>query len=298
MQFLKDFDTIIQYLAAAEPRARVAVACPHDEHTCEAIAMALDASIARFILVGDPAKIPFEASAQVEIIAEPDPDAAAARAVALARAGEADVVMKGLINTDNMLRAVLNKEHGILPAGHVLTHITAADIPGHDGLLFFSDAAVIPFPTQPQLEAMTGYLADVIRKTGIAEPRIALIHCTEKSSPKFPVTEAYAAVKAAAAEGAFGEVIVDGPMDLKTAVDPESGIIKGINSPIEGKANALIFPDIEAGNVFYKTLTWLTHCDNAGMLAGAAVPVVLPSRADTSRSKLCSLALAACSALL
>lgn len=298
MQLLKDFDTIIRHLAAAESRARIAVACPYDEHTCEAVAMALEASIARFILVGDPARIPFEASDTVEIIAEADTDAAAARAVALARDGHADVVMKGLINTDNMLRAVLNKERGILPQGHVLTHITAAAIPGRDGLLFFSDAAVIPFPNQAQLEAMTGYLASLCRKTGVAEPRIALIHCTEKSSPKFPVTESYAAVKTAAAAGAFGRAIVDGPMDLKTAVDPESGHIKGIDSPVGGNADALIFPDIEAGNVFYKTITWLTHCDNAGMLAGAAVPVVLPSRADTSRSKLCSLALAACSAML
>lgn len=297
MQLLKDFDTIIRHLAAAEPRARVAVACPHDDHTCEAVAMALEASIARFILVGDPARIPFAPSEQVRIVAEPDADAAAARAVTLAREGRADVVMKGLINTDNMLRAVLNKERGILPPGRVLTHITATAIPGRDGLLYFSDAAVIPYPTEAQLEAMTGYLAGLCRKTGIAEPRIALIHCTEKSSPKFPVTESYAAVRAAAAAGAFGPAIVDGPMDLKTAVDPESGRIKGIDSPIEGRADALVFPDIEAGNAFYKTVTWLTHCDNAGMLAGAAVPVVLPSRADTSRSKLCSLALAACSAL-
>ena len=292
MQFYKDFGNVTASLNGRVTRPRVAVVWPHDEHTCEAIATALDTLNVSFVLLGDPTKMDFSAGEKVKIIATPDADAAAAKAVAMAREGSADVIMKGLINTDNLLRAILNKENGILPAGHILTHITATEIPGRERLLLFSDAAVIPYPNEAQHEAITAYLVNICHRIGIEEPRIALIHCTEKISPKFPVTESYTAIKERAAAGVFGRAIVDGPMDLKTAVDPESGRLKGINSPIDGNADALVFPDIEAGNVFYKTISWLTHSNNGGMLAGAAVPVVLPSRSDSSRSKLCSLALA------
>lgn len=212
--------------------------------------------------------------------------------MALVRAGEADVLMKGLLNTDNLLRAVLDKENGLLPRGRVLSHITASQIPGHDRLLFFSDAAVIPFPTPEQRAAQVGYMAEVVRAFGIECPRIALIHCSEKSSPKFPVTADYAALKEQAAAEAFGCATIDGPMDVKTACDPHSGAVKGIVSPINGQADAMLMPDIESGNVFYKTLTCFAGATNAGMLVGTSAPVVLPSRSDSTRSKLYSLAMA------
>ncbi|MDE6287515.1 MAG: phosphate butyryltransferase [Muribaculaceae bacterium] len=296
MQLLTNFDAVIDKLAARHTPARVAVVCPHDSHTSEAVTEAARRGIARFILIGDPSREHFPSIAGAETIVEPDADRAAALAVAMAREGKTDVIMKGLINTDNLLRAVLNRETGILCPGAVLTHITAAEIPGHDKLLFFSDAAVIPFPDSKQLEAMTRGLIDLCRRMGIEQPRVALIHCSEKSSPKFPVTESYSELKRRCTEGAFGNAIVDGPMDLKTAVDAESAVIKGIDSPVAGKADALVFPDIEAGNVFYKTIVWLGHGTNAGIISGAKVPVVLPSRSDSTHSKLCSLALAATAA--
>lgn len=296
MQLLTNFDAVIDKLAARPTPARVAVVCPHDAHTSEAVTEAARRGIARFILIGDPSRENFPKINGAETIVEPDADRAAALAVAMAREGKTDVIMKGLINTDNLLRAVLNRETGILCPGAVLTHITAAEIPGHDKLLFFSDAAVIPFPDGKQLEAMTRGLTDLCRRMGIETPRVALIHCSEKTSPKFPVTESYTELKQLCAEGTFGNAIVDGPMDLKTAVDAESAVIKGINSPVAGKADALVFPDIEAGNVFYKTIVWLGHGTNAGIISGAKVPVVLPSRSDSTHSKLCSLALAATAA--
>ncbi|MDE6300925.1 MAG: phosphate butyryltransferase [Muribaculaceae bacterium] len=298
MQFIRNFTSLFSHLAApGRHRARVAVACPHDESTLEAVDRALALGIADFVLVGNPEVIaarPFMTAYRdrVELVPELDTDTAAARAVALVREGRADVLMKGLLNTDNLLRAILNKEHGILSPGSVLTHVTATQIPGVDRLIMFSDAAVIPFPTAEQRVAMVAAVAKVCRGLGISSPRIALIHCSEKTSPKFPVTADYAMLREMCAAGAFGSAVVDGPMDVKTACDPHSGAVKGIDSPIAGMADGLIFPDIEAGNVFYKTVTCFSHALNAGMLVGASSPVVLPSRSDDTESKLTSLALA------
>lgn len=297
MQFLKSFADVMSYLAESTIRPIVAVACPDDIHTLEAVEGALENGIADFIFVGkagNPAaeELAAKYSGRVRRVEVADADEAAAAAVGLVREGKAGVLMKGLLNTDNLLRAVLNKQDGILTPGAVLSHITGAEIESMGRLIFFSDAAVIPNPTAEQLTAITGYLAKVTHAFGNPNPRIALIHCNEKTSPKFPVTLAYAEIKRQAAEGHFGNVVADGPMDLKTAFDSHSGQVKGIDSPVEGKADALVFPDIEAANVFYKTISFFADSTNAGMLMGAKAPVVLPSRSDSSRAKLCSLAMA------
>ena len=200
--------------------------------------------------------------------------------------------MMPFINTDNLLRAVLNKEHGLLPKGNVLSHITVAQIPTYNKLLFFSDAAVIPRPTLQQFEAMLMYDLEVCRRMGIEAPRVALIHCTEKVNEKFPHTLDYVELKARAAAGAYGEMYLDGPMDVKTACDPHSGEVKGINSAVGGHADLLVFPNVESGNTFYKTLSLFGDANMAGMLQGTSAPVVVPSRADSGNSKYYSLALA------
>lgn len=298
MQVLSNFDSVMSYLAVpGQCRSKVAVACPYDSHTIEAVEAALEKCLADFILVGrrhndEAARLAEAYPGRVERIDAEDSDEAARQAVALVKAGQADVLMKGLLNTDNLLRAVLNKENGILEPGHVLTHITGAEIPGMKRLIFFSDAAVIPSPTLEQHSEIVKYMADVCRAFGIEKPRIALIHCNEKTNPKFPVTTTYTEIKERAAHGDYGNVIVDGPMDVKTALDSHSGAVKGIVSPIDGRADGLVFPDIQAGNVFYKTISFFAHSLNAGMLMGAKAPVVLPSRSDSSQSKLCSLAMA------
>lgn len=303
MQILSNFQAVFEALAApGMPRTKIAVACPHDSHTLEAVGEALELSIADAILVGDSSNEALAALARrfpdrTQIVHCTDPDEAARTAVSLVREGRAGVLMKGLLNTDNLLRAVLSKTDGILAPSSILTHVTAAQIASLPRLLFFSDPAVIPFPTPQQHEAIVGYLADVCRAFGISQPRIALIHCNEKTSPKFPVTLAYADICRMAAEGKFGSVIVDGPMDVKTALDSHSAQVKGIVTPIDGRADALVFPDIEAGNVFYKSISFFADSLNAGMLMGAMAPVVLPSRSDSSRSKLCSIAMACLYAL-
>lgn len=299
MNPIVNFKALPERLRSLGKRVTVAVASPADSHTEEVIERSIKEDFAQFILVAVDAK---QAIAQrlagdypdhVRIIIATDDDDAARLAVKEVREARADVLMKGSLNTDNLLRAVLNKEHGILVKGSVLTHIAVAEVPGMNRLMFFSDTAVIPFPTTEQLDAVTKYLSDTWRSiTGQECPRIALTHCTEKTSEKFPITISYQEVKKYAAEGRYGNVCIDGPMDVKTACDTESGAIKGIASPVVGNADILLFPDIEAGNTFYKTLTYFAHATVTGMLAGTTAPVVVTSRADSADSKFYSLAVA------
>lgn len=298
MKTIHNFDDIVSRLRSVNSRKRVAMVCPADSHTEYVVGRALKEDIADFLLVcGGGCKPEFRKFSslypgRVEIFEAEDPDDAARKAVALVRGGQADVLMKGTINTDNLLRAILNKEHGILEPGSVLSHVTVAQVPGYSKLLVFSDAAVIPRPTSEQYDAIVRYSLGVSRKLGVDSPKVALIHCTEKVNEKFPHTISYEELKKTAQDGGFGDACLGGPMDVKTACDADSGAIKGITSPVVGNADVLIFPNIESGNVFYKTLTLFASAEMAGMLCGTTAPVVVASRADSCESKFYSLALA------
>ena len=298
MELIRTLTQLVNTLRSRGIRRRVAVVCPNDPHTEYVIIRSLREEIAEFLLVTDSAHMEIAnhlhaASPDfVKVFEAPGPDEAAALAVELVRRGEADILMKGLINTDNLLRAVLKKETGLLPPGGVLSHVAVAQIPLYHKLLFFSDAAVIPRPTFEQYRAMIRCDADLCRKLGHDEPRIALIHCSEKVNEKFPHTLSYVQLKEAASQGAFGEVFIDGPMDAKTACDAHSGQIKGLASPVVGNADIMIFPNIESANTFYKTLSLFGDANMAGMLTGTMAPVVVPSRCDSGNSKFYSLVLA------
>ena len=298
MEPIQDFSQLISRLRSLKTRVRVAVVCPNDAHTEYVITRSLREGFADFLLVADtPHLLNSEYIRQqypehVRVYEAIDPDKAAQEAVALVHEGHADVLMKGIINTDNLLRAVLNKERGLLPRGNVLSHIAVAQIPTYNKLLFFSDAAVIPRPTLEQFEAMLRYDLAVCRRMGISAPRVALVHCTEKVNEKFPHTLDYVTLKERAAVGDYGDVYLDGPMDVKTACDAHSGEVKGISSPVVGHADVLLFPNIESGNTFYKTVSLFGDANMAGMLMGTVAPVVVPSRADSGNSKYYSLALA------
>lgn len=297
MKQIKNFDSLTAHLKELKLAKRVVAVWPSDKNTEEAIIRVLQEGWADFILVGPPDILDTFSSLKhyadhVSVVGVADCDEAAREAVKMVRDGDADVVMKGLVNTDNLLHAVLNKETGLLPKGKVLTHMTVMQGGNYGKFLFFSDAAVIPSPTFDQLVAMVSYAVESCRAFGVERPRVALIHYSEKINPKFPVTTEYAEIKRLAAAGEFGDAVIDGPMDIKTACDAESAQIKGIASLIEGQADALIFPDLEAANVFYKTMTLFCKADNAGVLRGPIAPVVLPSRSDSAISKYYSLAVA------
>ena len=274
MNTIHNFEELRERLLQGEP-CRVAAIEATDSHSSEAVETAVN-----------------EGWAIVTNITTGDPQRSADEAVRMVRDGEADVIMKGIINTDVLLRAVLNKEHGLLPKGNVLTHLSAIYLPMLGRIILMGDPAVIPYPTLEQREAMIRYTVKLAAAYGIEEPRIALIHCTEKVSEKFPLTLDYVQLIEKSKRGEFGKAIVDGPTDLKCAICKESADIKGIVSPLEGKADMLMMPDIEAGNVFYKTLTAFTDAQLAVGLMGASCPISLTSRSDSMQTKLNSLAMA------
>lgn len=298
MEPVRTLSQMVSRLRLSNKRRRVAVVCPNDPHTEYVIIRSLREEIAEYLLVTDEEHVDISNSLYsaspdfVRVYTAPTPDDAAAMAVELVRSGEADVLMKGLINTDNLLRAVLHKEKGLLPSGGVLSHVAVAQIPLYHKLLFFSDAAVIPKPTLEQFRAMIKNDISICNRLGMEEPRVALIHCSEKVNAKFPHTIFYTELKKEASEGKMGKVYIDGPMDAKTACDAHSGEIKGMSSPVIGNADIMIFPNIESGNTFYKTLSLFGDANMAGMLTGTIAPVVVPSRSDSGNSKYYSLVLA------
>ena len=280
MEPIRNFAQLTAHLKVLNRRKRIAVVCANDPNTEYAISRALEEGIAEFLMIGDSAileKYPTlkQYPEYVKTLHIEDPDEA-----------------KGIINTDNLLHAILDKEKGLLPKGKILTHLAVMEIPTYDKLLFFSDAAVIPRPTLQQRIEMIWYAICTCRHFGIEQPRISLIHCTEKVSAKFPHSLDYVNIVELAEAGEFGNVIIDGPLDVRTSCEQASGDIKGIVSPINGQADVLIFPNIESGNAFYKSVSLFAKAEMAGLLQGPICPVVLPSRSDSGLSKYYSIAMA------
>lgn len=298
MEHTETFDSLLHGRRPQQERPIVALACPHDSHTEYVVCRALHEELCRFVLttcgsLSAPLQQAIDAHPGcVETVMCHNAQEAAQTAVALVRSHRAQVLMKGMVNTDVLLRAVLDKQQGLLSPGSVMAHLTVMQIPGWNRLLMFADAAVLPEPTLTQLDSLVGYMADHLRRFGREVPRIALTNCNEKVNPKFPHTLHYEQIKQWAAEGRYGKVVIDGPMDVKTALDANAAAYKHIASPIEGSADALVFPNIQAGNTFYKTLSCFCHAIPAGWLVGTEAPVVVTSRADSEESKYYSLALA------
>ena len=277
MEPIQSFAQLTAHLKKLNHRKRIAVVCANDPNTEYAITRALEEGIAEFLMIGDSAileKYPTlkQYPEYIKIIHIEDSDEAAREAVRIVREGGADILMKGIINTDNLLHAILDKEKGLLPKGKILTHLAVMEIPTYHKLLFFSDAAVIPRPTLQQRIEMIWYAICTCRHFGIEQPRIALIHCTEKVSAKFPHSLDYVNIVELAEAGEFGNVIIDGPLDVRTACEQASGDIKG--------------------NAFYKSVSLFAQAEMAGLLQGPICPVVLPSRSDSGLSKYYSMAMA------
>ncbi len=298
-QLVRSFPALRARLSADGRRVRVAVCRPADAHTLQAVLESVRLGFIHALLVGEYdatvlAQAPPAVRAEVECLPAADAAEAMQRAVQLVHDGAADVLMKGLVNSDDLLRHILNKQYGLRPAGAVITHAAVVSLPEVDRLLVLSDVAVIPTPTLEQRAAQLRYTTDLARTLGCACPRVALLHCTEKVSEAFPVTLDYVALRRRAAAGEWGEVLVDGPLDLLCALSPAGLADKGLSSALEGRADVLLVPDIEAGNVLYKALGLLVPGARfASGLCGTSHPVVLTSRGDSVDVKIDSLALAA-----
>lgn len=279
-------------------RYRIAVAWAQDPNTVGSINRAVGEGFADAVMIGSREKIIRtcrETGADpglFSIVEAEDEKKAAAMAVRMAVSGETDIVMKGLVGTDKFLRAVMDKEHGLLPSKAVMSYVCAVEIPAYHKLLFLTDTAVIPFPDLDQKVAMAEYAISMARRFGIEKPRVALIGASEKVSDHFPNTLDYSVMCKMAERGQISSCVMDGPVDIFLACDPDSVQIKGVDTPLAGDADILLFPSLESCNPFYKGLMLFARGELAGMICGTTKPVVLMSRSESELSKYYCVALA------
>ena len=298
MAAISSFAALTSHLNDLNSRKRMAVANAVDSHTLDAVVKAVNAGLIEAYLIGDVGAIEsphlFDQiqSPYIHIVDIPEVQAATLEAVKMVKTGEADILMKGLVNTDVLLKAILDKEKGLLPAGNILSYNAVLEIPKYHKLLFFSDPAVIPSPNIEQRKAIIHYSIQTAYKFGIQKPKIALIHATEKANPKIHYMQDYLNIMQYWRQGEFGDVIMDGPLDIFLALDKERGGIKHIQTPVLGDADIIIFPNFESANSFYKGLMTFAGAEMAGLLQGTEKPVVLTSRGESTESKFYSIAMA------
>lgn len=285
--------------AKAAGKKRVAVAAAHEESALEAVFDAAKHGLIDPILIGDLDKIrqiAADLGAELtgcRLIDEKDFAKAAAQAVALVRAGEADMLMKGVLDTSILLKAALNKEAG-LNAGRLTSHVAVMEVPTYHKLLIVTDAAINIAPDLPGKLDIIANAVQVAKAIGVAQPKVALLAAVEKVNwDKMPCTADAAVITQMNRRGQVKGCLIDGPLALDNAISAESAKIKKIVSEVAGDADVLVAPDIEAGNILYKCLLDLGQAKGAGIVVGASKPIVLTSRADSAETKLASIALAA-----
>lgn len=292
---IKNFDQIMQIARERGPKT-VSVACAQDVEVLLAIDAAKKEGIVDAILVGDKERIETIAKdnnidvSKFDIVDIKDMTEASRKAVELVSSGKAHMVMKGLVDTSIILKAVLDNEIG-LKTGKVLSHVAVFDIQGYDRLFIVSDAAMNIAPDLDTKKQIIDNAVGVAQALDNKVPKVAVICAKEKVNPKMPDTIDARELQRMNEEGIIKNCIVAGPFALDNAVSVEAAKLKGINHPVAGKADILLLPDIEAGNVLYKSIVYFAPSKNAGLIVGAKAPIVLTSRADTEETKLYSIAL-------
>lgn len=293
---IQDFTELRNRLQNA-PARTLAVAAAADDQVLRAVDQAVAAGWCQAILVGDEPQIRSLLSQQgltdrgYAFVQEADPVTACRRAVSLVREGQAQVLMKGLVDTALILKAVLDRDYGLRKAP-VLSHVALFQIPRRPGLLCITDAAMNIHPDLEEKAAILRNAIDVLHRLGNPNPVAVALCAVEKVNPKMPATVDAAALAVMGCKGEFPGCRVLGPLALDNAISVEAARHKGILDPDAGRADILLVPYIEVGNVLYKSLAFLAGADNAGILVGAAAPIVLTSRADSEEAKLNSIALA------
>lgn len=284
-------------VAKALPPLRAAVVHPCDKASLGAVIEAAALGLIQPILVGPEQKISATAAAleadlsQFRIVNAAHSHDAADKAVALVRAGEAEALMKGSLHTDELMAAVVRRDGGLRTARR-LSHCFVMDVPSHETPLIITDAAINIAPTLEEKRDIVQNAIDLARALRIQSVKVAILSAMEVVNPKVPSTIEAAALCKMADRGQITGAVLDGPLALDNAIDLGAAKIKNISSPVAGQANVLVVPDLEAGNMLAKSLTFLADADAAGIVLGARVPIILTSRADSHITRLASCAVA------
>jgi len=290
------YERLIAAAKALSPLT-TAVAHPCDETSLKGALEAAEARLINPILVGPKDKISKVAQSlsldigRREIVDVPHSQAAAEKAVELVRTGKAELLMKGSLHTDELLAEVVKRETGIR-TGRRISHVFVMDVPGHPHTLFITDAAVNIAPDLMAKRDIIQNAIDLYAGLGLGTPKVAILSAVETVTTSIPSTIEAAALCKMADRGQITGGELDGPLAFDNAISPEAVRIKGIKSPVAGQAQILVVPDLEAGNMLAKNLTFLSHADAAGIVLGARVPIILTSRADNVRTRLASCAVA------
>lgn len=276
----------------------IAVAAAHDSDTITALNRAVKENIVKAILISDKNKIqPVAKKNNIDIsnfkVLHTAEESATQKAIALIKEKKADILMRGLVNTETYLKSILDKDKGLLPNGGFLSHVALMDIPAYPKLLMISDAAIIPKPDLDQKIKILEYTIDISKTLGNEMPKVALVSATEAISFKVQSSIDAAVITAMVQRKQIKGAIVDGPLALDVSISPEKCKVKGLDSPINGEADILIFPNFETANTFYKSMTLLARGTAASIIVGTSDPVILTSRGDSIDSKFYSIVLAA-----
>ncbi len=296
-----NFDQLIEKVKGYPAKKRMAVAAAGDEHTLQAVMHARKEGIVDPLLVGDKIKIDHILEEMGETVPEdhifdrPDVKEAAEYAVQLVREGKADFLMKGLLDTAVILKAVVNKEHG-LGQGRTMSHFTMFEIPTYHKILVPVDGGMVTYPTLEQKKDIINNTVETLIAMGYDCPKVGVLACVEKVNPKMPETVEANELKEMNQRGEIKDCIVEGPISYDCAIDKEIAEVKGFHSPVAGDVDVLIAPNIHAGNIMGKMLACTCKAKMAGFIVGAKCPIVLTSRGSSAEEKYLSIVVSAAAA--
>ncbi|NLY76560.1 MAG: bifunctional enoyl-CoA hydratase/phosphate acetyltransferase [Tissierellia bacterium] len=295
---IKNFQQLIERVSNFEEKKKVIVVAAHDEHTLEAVFKAKGDNLVEPVLIGDKEKIEEILKkhgftlGEESIIHIPDEREAAYKTVELINEKKADFIMKGKIQTADLLKAVVDKEKGIR-TGRLMTHFAILEVPAYHKLLVITDGGMVMYPTLEQKKGIIQNAVDVLLSLGYEKPKVGVLAAVETANPKMPEAVDGAELKKMAERGEIENCIVEGPISYDLSMSKESAEIKGYDSPVVGDVDVLIAPNIATGNVLAKSLIYSGNAKMAGFIVGAKVPVILTSRGSTSEEKYLSIVLAA-----
>ncbi len=281
-----------------EQRKTVVVPIASDPDSIRCIAKALEKRVANFILIGEEQKIRSVAARQgadisrAVFVAEADEQKACCKAAELVRDGQAQVLMKGQVQSSNFISAILRSEYALIPPGMLISCVAIFEIPAYHKMLLVTDPAVNINPTfESKVRILQNAVALAV-KMGIQCPKVACVSAVEKTTPKMPSTGDARQLKEMGQKGFFGTAQVEGPFGFDVAISSKAAAIKGITGPVAGDPDIILLPEIIAANVLYKCLVWFANANNASIVVGAKAPIVLSSRSDSDEVKFNSVALA------